>query len=284
MNVTLVTGSQGFIGKHLCSYLKAAGKTIVDKDSTQGPIDVTNLNQLQSIDKADAIVHLAAKTSVDNSFQNPYETYRTNMLGTLNVLEFARVKGIRKLLFVSTYVYGQPSYMPINESHPVNPHSPYSKSKLIGEMLCKDYSDDFGIDVAVLRPFYVYGPNDRPFAFIPSSIKQAKTTGKVTLNGKEIKRDFLFVRDFISLMETVLQRFPSGYNVYNVGSGSSHTLESAVGIISAILDKKVTIEYSLGRPREISDQVADISKASTSFNWKPITDLHAGLKLTIEAS
>lgn len=281
MNVTLVTGSRGFIGRHLCGSMKAAGKKVVDSDASKNSIDVTDPVQLRNVGEVDAIVHLAAKTSTANSFQDPYETYRTNVVGTLNVLEFARSRGIRKLLFVSTYVYGRPSYMPVDESHSTNPHSPYSKSKLIAEMLCKNYSDDFGIDVTVLRPFYVYGPGDKPSAFVPSAIAQIKEKRTVLLSGKGIRRDFLFVRDFTALVEAILQRFPSGYNVYNVGTGASHTLEDAVEIISGIIGKKAAIKYGAARPQEILDQAADISKVSASFNWKPATDLQNGLVLTV---
>jgi UDP-glucose 4-epimerase len=165
-----VTGSKGFVGKHLCNRLIETKINVVTNDKNQHEIDVTDINRLRSIDKVEAIVHLAAKTSIKDSLNNPYETHNTNILGTLNLLEFARLKDIKKFIYISTYVYGQPKYLPIDENHPVNPHSIYNKSKLLAEELCENYADNFGIDIVTLRPFYLYGPESKSNSFIPSVI------------------------------------------------------------------------------------------------------------------
>ena len=160
----LLTGSKGFIGTHLYKRLSEVGIKIQtgDRSSNNGHddnqensnIDITDIEKLHSFQEgAEAIIHLAAKASVPDSFNKPYENYYTNILGTLNLLEFARLRNIRKFIFISTYIYGQPKYLPVDEKHQVNPHSPYQTSKLIAEQLCQNYSKDFGIDVVTLPTF-----------------------------------------------------------------------------------------------------------------------------------
>jgi len=254
----LVTGIKGFIGKHLDMRFKKSGIALV----SGGDHSESNLDVLEK-ENIDAIIHLAAKSSAIDSFDKPYDAYRTNVLGTLNVLELARMKNISKFIFISTYVYGQPKYLPVDENHPVNPHSPYHRSKLIAEQLCKDYSNDFGIDIVTLRPFYIYGPDSRSYPFISSAIIQIKTKEKIKLSGEFTKRDFLFVSDFVSLIEAILNKFPHGYNVFNVGYGRSHTLKQVSCLIAKLLNKRVVIEYDTKmRPNDVNDMVADISKVS----------------------
>src|SRR6266516_7820040 len=163
LSKVLVTGSTGFVGNHLCRQLLELGITVVGSSSTRGKnkLNVTDMNQFHSVESSDveAVVHLAAKTSVDRASKDPYQAYYTNIVGTLNVLEFCRLRNIKKFIFMSSYVYGQPTYLPIDENHPVNPHSSYHKSKLIAEQICKYYSHDYSMDIVTLRPFLLYGPN-----------------------------------------------------------------------------------------------------------------------------
>jgi UDP-glucose 4-epimerase len=98
-------------------------------------------------------------------------------------------------------------YLPVDEKHSVNPHSPYTNSKLLAEKICQNYSHYFGINMVTLRPFYVYGPNCRNRSLISSIIKQIKKNGKVKLSGKKVKSDFLFVTDFVNLIEKILEDF-----------------------------------------------------------------------------
>jgi UDP-glucose 4-epimerase len=284
MKKILVTGSRGFIGRHLCKRLVDDGYFIATSSSEyHDNFDIKSTNQLQSFgEDIETIIHLAAKTSIEDSFKKPMEAYYTNILGTLNLLEIARTKGIRKFIFLSTYVYGQPRYLPIDEKHPINPHTPYNQSKLIAEQLCESYSKNFSINIVTLRPFYIYGPSSKPRTLIPSLIQQIRNTGRVLLSGKYTKRDFLFVDDFIDLVEAVLDKFPNGYNFYNVGYGRNHTLEDVSELLAVLLNKKITIDYDNKiRPNDVNDMVAGISKVSTEFDWKPSTSLEKGLSLCI---
>jgi len=282
INKVLVTGSRGFVGRHLCKRLKEIGTTVVTNTKARNKLDVTKIDQLLTVDDVEVVIHLAAKTSILNSVKNPYETYYTNILGTLNLLEFARIRNIKKFIYVSTYVYGQPQYLPIDEKHIVEPHSPYNKSKLLAEKLCENYSHDFGINIVTLRPFYVYGPNSRYRSFIPSVIRQIKKNAKVVLSGDQIKRDFLFVTDFINLLQIILNEFPNGYNFYNVGYGMSYSLKEVAQNLAKLLDKKITVHSNNKTIADIPDMRADIAKVSKAFNWKPTVDIGKGLKLIVQ--
>lgn len=285
----LVTGSTGFVGNHLYRQLLKLGINVIGTNSSnhKNKLDVTDMNPLLSIDNrgVDAVIHLAAKTSVDSAMKDPYRAYYANIVGTLNMLEFCRLRNIEKFIFMSSYVYGQPKYLPIDEKHPVNPHSPYHKSKLIAEQLCKDYSLDFGIDIVVLRPFLLYGPNAKPYMFISTVTQQIRNNGKVFLSGKYTSRDFLFISDFLDLVTIILNNFPRGHNMYNVGSGESHHLEQVTQILAQVMNKKITINYDDQiRPGDVTKMIADISKVSSEFHWKPRIGIERGLKLTLQGT
>jgi UDP-glucose 4-epimerase len=286
-STVLVTGRNGFIGNRLCKYLiEKQIALLIYGDGTGGKnsLDVTNFHTLLSINShIKAIIHLAAKTSIVDSFRNPYTTYHTNLVGTFNLLEFARLKKIKKFINVSTYVYGQPQYVPIDENHPIDPHSPYNKSKLLADQLCQFYSRDFDIDIVIVRPFYIYGPGTSSDSFIPSVIRQIRETGEVILNGRDITRDFLFIDDFIRLLIMILYKFPKGYNIFNVGSGTHHTLEEVTHIIARLLNKDFNIQYNSSYIyTNVSTMQADITKVSNAFKWKPTVNIEKGLRLTIE--
>ncbi len=278
----LITGGKGFIGTNLSKRLKNE-KTIIISNQENESIDILNKDLFSLVKDVDTIIHLAAKTSIKNAINEPYDTYYTNILGTLNVLDFARLHDIKNIINISTYVYGKPLYLPIDEKHAINPHTPYNKSKILSENLCKYYSQDYGLNIVTLRPFYVYGPFSNSSTFISSIVKQIKENGKVILSQKFTKRDFLFVGDFINLLIKILTTFPSGYNVYNVGYGESHSLEEVIRIIEEIMNLSIPIVYDTQlRPNDITDMIADIKKVSKSFNWIPQINIKIGLKITLD--
>jgi len=280
-----VTGDKGFIGTNLTKKFQDKRISFIDyQNNEKKRIDILEKDQFQDIENVDAIIHLAAKTSITNSINNPYETYYTNISGTLNLLDFARDRQIKKIINISTYVYGKPIYLPIDEKHPINPHTPYNKSKVISENLCKYYSQDYGINIVTLRPFYIYGPLSNPLSFISSIITQIKKNGKVFLSHEGTKRDFLFIDDFTDLLLKILNDFPEGYNVYNVGYGKSHSLEEIIKIFEKIVNLKIHIQYDKSiRPNDITEMIADITKVTKSFAWEPQTSIEEGLRLVLKS-
>jgi UDP-glucose 4-epimerase len=278
----LVTGNRGFVGSNLINRLKNKFRIVTLDQGKNKKIDILEKYQLDRIENIDVIIHLASKTSIPNSIINPYDTYITNMVGTLNILEFARQNNIGKIINLSTFVYGKPQYFPIDEKHPISPHSPYTKSKRIAEKLCQYYAEDYGIDIVTLRPFYLYGPSMNKTSFIPSVIKQISENGKVTLSNKNTKRDFLFIDDFVDLIDILLSNFPTGHRIFNVGFGESHSLEEIVELIKKILNIEADIEYSNSvRPNDIIDMVADTSSLRNLYGWKPVIEIDSGLRLTL---
>ncbi len=278
----LVTGHSGLIGTRLVNKLQSDYTVVTSNKNNGRRINVLEKSQLIDLEEVDAVIHLASKTSVSDSISNPYETYYTNMVGTLNILDYAVKRKIKNIINISTYTYGNPKYIPIDENHPLSPHSPYNKSKLISEKLCKYYSEDYQLNIVTLRPFYIYGPSHNS-SFISSTIRKVANNEKVILSQKNTRRDFLFVDDFVNLLHKILLDFPDGYNVYNVGSGKSYSLEDILRIIQSIVNKKISIEYDSSlRPNDILEMVADISKVMKEFGWRPAIDIDVGLRLTIE--
>ena len=283
----LITGSRGFVGDHICkSYLNNKYNLITDNHKDKSQKDITKIEYFENFDdKIDVIIHLAAKISINDSLIDPYETYYKNIVGTLNVLEFAKRKKITKIIFLSTYVYGEPHYLPIDENHPINPHSPYNNSKIIAESLCEDYSKIFGINVVILRPFYLYGYNRKKNTLIRSILDQINTKENVKLSSYKTSRDFLYISDFIELLNKILHKFPLGCNIYNVGSGTSYTITEISRKIANLLNKKIRICYDgTIRIQDINEMVADITKISKEFDWNPKIDIDQGLTLTIKKS
>jgi UDP-glucose 4-epimerase len=291
----LVTGINGFIGRRLSKFLDSRKKGIVlgydglirdqeTGDREHGNLDVTSPTYFRDYEdeKINFIIHLAAKTSIEDSIKNPYRTFFTNIAGTLNLLEFARKKRIKNFIFVSTYLYGKPKYLPIDESHPLMPHSPYNKSKFLAEKLCEYYSSEYGLNVVSLRPFYVYGPGNKKNSLVQKIITATNNGEAVILNGSRLRRDFLYIDDFVELIPKILANFPAKYNVYNVGYGVSHNLRDVAINIGRLMNKEIKIQCKRNKANEIMNMSADISKVSREFDWKPKINLDLGLKLIVQ--
>jgi len=277
----LVTGSKGFIGTHLVSSLKEHDINVEEIDIKMG-IDLTNWEQLldfiKNTSKIDVIFHLGAIVFVPFSLKNPRITYTTNIVGTLNLLEVARLYDVKKVIFASTYIYGQPQYLPIDENHPIQAISPYNRSKILGEELCKGYHHDYGVNCIILRPFNIYGTGQNKDFLIPSIIAQLPSK-KITLENPKPKRDYVYIDDVISAYLKAASYNGKGVETFNIGSGVSYSVEEIVNKIITLAQKKDTmVSYThKTRENEIMEIVADIQKAKEKLNWVPKTDLDSGL-------
>ncbi|WP_148686661.1 NAD-dependent epimerase/dehydratase family protein [Candidatus Nitrosocosmicus hydrocola] len=279
----LLTGHTGFIGTNLINKFSHTYSFVTLDPIDRARINVLNRDQLNELEKVDAIIHLAAKTSISNSITNPYDVYYTNLVGTLNILDYAKNKGVKNIINLSTFVYGNPKYMPIDESHPVDPHAPYNKSKYLSEKLSEYYSKDDDINVVTLRPFNIYGPGQKS-SFISVAIQKIFKGEIVKISSQDTHRDFIFIDDFLDLIAKILNDFPNGYNVYNLGSGKSYSLENILEIIKTITNVKINVEYDPNiRPNDILEMVADIEKVKKRFRWEPKTGIQEGLALTINS-
>lgn len=275
----LVTGSKGFIGRHLVQALKNQMYTVYEFDRELG--DVTEFTF--DFPKLDHIVHLASLIFIPASWENPKAFYHTNVMGVVNVLETCR-RYKCPLTYISSYVYGQPQYLPVDENHPVHPSSPYNHSKLLAENICGYYAETFSIPVTVFRPVNVYGPGQRGDFLIPKIISQVLDPSIDTIEVMDLrpKRDYLFVDD---LIEAIIRSFDqSGFGIFNVSSGKSVSVEE---IITTILKVSgITKSYTarnIERPNEIWDVYADHSRFTDRMNWTPKISFKEGIKQCIDS-
>ena len=282
-----VTGSSGFIGKHLVHTLKNSGIDVLEISRTSSSIDVTDWEQLQKVPAQDVVFHLAGITNIQEAFTQPRDVYFTNYVGTLNMLEWCRIHDIEKMVYVSTFVYGVPQYLPVDEKHPTAPNNPYSQSKLMGEELCEAYCRDHGLNVTILRLFNIYGPRQTGNFLVPQILRQL-SSGEVVLGDPSPKRDFLYISDVVNALVAASESDMDGCNVYNIGSGESYPAGEVADMLADIYfeqtGKNVSIKYTYGkRKSEIADTIANIDKAKKDLQWIPQVDIRTGLSMTLRA-
>jgi nucleoside-diphosphate-sugar epimerase len=277
MATIAITGSSGFIGKHLVQELVKSGNdlTLIDLDIGY---DVTNFFQMNALPGFDIAIHLAAKTFVPDAYNDPRLFYHINVLGTLNMLELCRLRGARMIL-LSSYIYGHPEYLPIDENHPFKAFNPYSQSKIIAEQLCQAFHHDFHVPVIILRPFNLYGIFQHDNFLIPKIISQA-IQGHIQLEDPRPRRDFIYVMDLIEAIIQAIDYRDTDFDIFNVGSGISYSVEEVAGIIIDKFnpDAKVTFSNSV-RKNEVLNTIADISKIRAKLNWIPKTNFRIGIEL-----
>ncbi len=271
-----VTGSTGFIGSHLVKAL-VKDSYLVKEVSTSTGIDLSQKESIGKLGNFDVIVHLAAKSFVPYSFENPLDFYQNNIISTLNVLEAARLNNA-KVVFISSYLYGPPKENPVDENHTLNPHNPYAQSKLICESLCEGYYRDFKLPVIILRPFNIYGPGQKEPFLIPSIISQARQ-GKIILNDERPKRDYIHVSDIVSAIVKSIEKDESELLKINLGTGESYSVEEVVNIVNSIFGNDLDVMYlKKYRQAEVLNTVANINLANKELGWLPEIKIESGLK------
>jgi len=265
----LLTGATGFIGKHLAGRLTEEGYTVRPFSRSHGQ-DILNKDSFQPFlrEPVHAVIHLAGKTYVPDSWSKPNVFYAINTLGTQHALDFCHASGAR-MIYVSAYVYGVPSYLPIDESHPVAPNSPYSHSKWMGEELCRFYSHYKGVEALVLRPFNLFGPGQEDRFLIPTILRQARLRERIVIRDDTPKRDYLHVSDFVDACILSLGH-RERFRVFNVGSGSSTSVREVIELVGKYSPEEI-LYTSLGdtRPNEIMNTVADCTAIRRELDWTP---------------
>jgi nucleoside-diphosphate-sugar epimerase len=275
----LVTGADGFIGRHLAPALAGQGHHVESHTRQDGDIAHASLTYAG----VTHVFHLAARTFVPESWTHPFAFYETNVLGTINVLEFCR-RHQASLTLVSSYVYGAPQQLPVPEQHPSRAFNPYAHSKILAEEAGRYYAEQFGIQITIVRPFNVYGPGQSERFLIPSLIRQALSpqSGTISIQDPRPKRDYLYVTDFIELLLRLLEHRSS--DTYNAGSGQSASIQQLVDLINSFLPVKKSISSTgVVRQEEVLDVAADVRKAWEQLHWKATTSLEAGLGQMIDA-
>lgn len=274
----LVTGSSGFIGRRLVQKLKEKGFMVEEFDRHLGDITSYNFN----FESLYHVVHLASMIFVPASWERPSAFYQTNVMGTINVLELCRKMNC-SLTYISSYVYGTPQYLPVDENHPLHPASPYNHSKLLAEDACKYYSSTFDFPVTIFRPVNIFGPNQNIEFLIPKIIKQVFDPAAENIEVMDLrpKRDYLFIDDLIS---AIIKSFDQkNFDIYNIGSGFSVSVEEIIKmILSASEIKKSYKAANIERKNETWDVFVDISKAKNKLEWSPQTEFKIGIQICID--
>lgn len=283
MSKILVTGASGFIGRALVSRLKAQGWDVVPVDSADG--DIASRETLAKFAQQDIahVFHLAGKTFVPDSWDDPQAFCQTNVLGTVNALEFCRKHRI-PMTYVSAYVYGHPDSLPIGEDSAIRPSNPYALTKRLAEEACEFYASAYDLPVTTIRPFNVYGIGQAENFLIPAIISQALNDGeKIVVKDLAPKRDYVYLEDLVTALLATLGK-PGGYRVYNIGSGVSLSVQEVIDAIQgiAVTRKKVVCDNAV-RANELMDVVADISKAGNELGWRPEFTFHAGIENIIRS-
>lgn len=276
-----ITGSGGFLGGHVSSFLNDTGNhTAVDLDPwTRGRTTAPFAPGL------DWVLHFGAKTSIAGSFAAPDAFIEENVRSTEVALRIAQENDARFLL-MSSYVYGAPTLLPISEQHPVSDANPYMKSKLRCEEACERWSNDVGRSVTVLRGFHIYGAKMPSGRLIGDLLRLSRSGERLVINDAEPRRDYLYVGDFIELLSRVLESgSDQAAGVFNVGAGTSHSnLEVAETLRELIGDARDVHSLGLRREGDVMDVRADITKVCETFSWEPTTSLQQGLRRAMDAS
>ena len=275
MKKILITGSKGFVGKNLIRYLKNYSFQIIEtKDKS---FDLKLNESWKQIEKCDYLIHLAGKSFVPKSWEEPARFIENNILLITNALEYCRVNKT-KLIFLSSYLYGNCKKMPIKENAPIEATNPYALSKLLSEKLCYFYKNNFQVNNIILRVFNLYGPG-QPKEYLLSKItNQVRYENLIKVDDLSPKRDYVYIDDLCSAIVKAIN-YKGNEHIFNIGSGKSYSVKEVIDFIQNIYGTSLNIkEKKLIRKNEILNTIADINLAKKELEWSPIYELKEGLK------
>jgi nucleoside-diphosphate-sugar epimerase len=299
----LVTGGAGFIGSNIVDELVRRGHQVVVLDdlssgketnlaAVRAQIDlrIGTINDMATLESAcrsaDYVIHLAARTSVPRSVENPLENNRVNIDGTLSVLVAARDAKIRRFVYAaSSSAYGDTPSLPKSESMPPDPISPYGVSKYVGELYAQVFGRVYGLENASLRYFNVFGPRQDPtsqYSGVLARFMLALIENKspVVYGDGEQSRDFTYIDNVVD--ETLRACDAPGASglVFNGGTGDRITLNDVLRLLEKITGQKTQAQYQPPRPGDILHSQADISLARKILAYEPKVSFEEGLRRT----
>ena len=305
----LITGPDGFVGSHLTEALLKLGAKVsvyVKEKTSDGPIqcqlgkiahlvdefeeiitgDIADKDAINLINRngPEVIFHLAAKAYVPFSFDHPFEVMETNLIGTLNILEAARLnKNIKRVVCTSSSeAYGTAQYVPIDEKHPLNPTSPYAASKVAADRYSFAYWNTYGVPVSIIRPFNMFGPR-HTYDMVPKFINLALEGKPITVYGNgEQSRDLLYVDDAVEGFLIMGSHPDAVGKAVNFATGKDYSVNYCAQKIKELTNSASEIVHVEERAAEVDRLCGDYSYAKQLFGWEPKVSFEEGLKRNIE--
>jgi UDP-glucuronate 4-epimerase len=312
MRNILVTGGAGFIGSHLVDHLLAEKRwrvVVVDdfndfyapeikrqnvRAHEQGEAyrlveaDIRDRAALEGVfaeTKFDVIAHLAARAGVRPSLREPELYAETNINGTLNLLELARLHDVRQFVFgSSSSVYGINAKVPFGEEDPIRqPISPYAATKAAGELLCHTYAHLYGMRCVCLRFFTVYGARQRPDLAIHKFARLIDEGQPIPVFGDgTTRRDYTYIDDIIAGVRAAIDYEASQYEVINLGESRTVELRELIALLEKEMDRSASIDRQPMQPGDVPQTFADITKARRLLGYNPQTQIEDGIHLFVE--
>lgn len=300
MSKILVTGGAGFIGSHVVDAYAAAHHEVIVVDNLssgrreQVPPNVRfvemdvrdpSLRSVFERERPQVVNHHAAQSSVSVSVKDPRLDAEVNILGTINLLTHCLEFKTRRVIFASTggAIYGEPDRIPVDESYPPRPISPYAISKLVGEMYLQEFGRR-GLEWAVLRYSNVYGPRQDPHGeagvvAIFAQAMLARRTPTIFGDGRQT-RDFVYVGDVAAANLRALDA-PMG-QIANIGTGIETTVNDLFAKLADLCEFRGKPAYAPPRPGDVRHIALDVTRAKTWLKWAPQVSLDEGLTRTVE--
>jgi NAD dependent epimerase/dehydratase len=302
----LVTGAGGFIGSHLTERLVELGAQVrafvhynalgsrgwLDESPFKRDIecfagDVCDRDSVgHAMRDREIVFHLAALIGIPYSYHAPSSYVRTNIEGTLNVLQAAFAQGVEMFLHTSTSeVYGTAQYVPIDEGHPLQGQSPYSASKIGADKMAEAFHKTFNMPLITVRPFNAFGPRQSARAIVPTILTQLLAGESVHLGNLAPTRDLNFVSNTVDGFVLAASTPGAIGLTVNLGSGREISVGDLARLMAGLLGKAIQVEMDESRLRpkksEVERLVANSQLARTLLGWEPRVDLESGLRKTI---
>ena len=300
----VVTGSAGFIGRHVCAELLAFGHDVVGIDSFTDyydpslkranadwlgarigyrglELDLARAELDDAFHGADVVIHLAGQPGVRLSWAEHFHVYvERNITASQRVLEAVRQAGVPRLVLASSSsVYGNAPLYPTAEDSPTRPFSPYGVTKLAMEQLASAYAENWGLPVVTLRYFTVYGPGQRPDMGMHQFIARAAAGEPLVVYGDgEQIRDFTYVTDVATAtVAASLADLPTG-SIFNVAGGASSTVNDVLRLVSEYVGRDIHVERKSPQPGDVRITGGAIDRARQVLAWEPAVPLEEGVK------
>ncbi len=303
----LITGAAGFIGSHLTEALLKQDNFLIlidnfndyysgkeeqlkkilnsykqDREYKLIKADLVEKSTFKQIDhEVDYVFHLAAQAGVRYSINNASEVTYNNIVGTVNIFEYAsKISSIKKVIYASSSsVYGNPLYTPVDEDHPKNPISPYAVSKLCGENYANLYFKEYNLPITSLRFYTVYGPRSRPDMAINKFFTLMLQNKEILIYGNGTqKRDFTYISDIINGLILAGENDKSSGEVFNIGWSNPISVNELVDKMYDIVKAEKKIRFIEKQKGDVNVTHSNISKASKILNFKPKVTIEVGLE------